>query len=96
MTRFAASCLAAAALMVAACGTGQQQAESEPAAAPAAEVLPPEVQKAVAVARGLETNPAAADSILAAHGLTPAGLDSLMYLIAADSALSAAYTNALR
>ena len=95
MTRSAAACLAAAALFAGACGTEQQQAETETVTV-AAEALPPEVARAVAVARGLEANPAAADSILAANGLTVGGLDSLMYVIAADSALTAAYTNALR
>jgi hypothetical protein len=96
MNRSAAVCLAVAALVAAACGTDQRQGESEPAPAATADVLPPEVATAVAVARGLEANPAAADSILAANGLTAAGLDSLMYVIAADSVLSAAYANALR
>jgi hypothetical protein len=95
VTRRAAACLAAAALFAGACGTEQQQAETETAPV-AAEALPPEVARAVAVARGLEANPAAADSILTANGLTVTGLDSLMYRIAQDSALTAAYTNALR
>ena len=54
------------------------------------------VARAVAVARGIEANPAAADSILSANGLTAAGLDSLMYTIAEDSALAAAYATAMR
>jgi hypothetical protein len=94
MNRSAATWLTVAVLLVAGCGTEQPQAETD--TTPAAEALPPEVARAVAVARGIEANPAAADSILAAHGLTVAGLDSLMYVIAADSALSAAYANALR
>lgn len=66
-------------------------AEPQPAAD-----LPPDVQRAVTVARAIEADPAALDSILAAHGLSRAGLDSLMYAIAADSAKAAAYSAALR
>jgi len=88
--------LAVAGLLAAGCRTEQQQAETEEAPMAETEVLPPEVARAVAVARGIEANPAAADSVLAANGLTIAGLDSLMYVIAQDSALSAAYNRALR
>ena len=49
---------------------------------------------AVAVTHAIRTNPTATDSILAAHGLTRAGFNDLMYDIAADSALARAYTNA--
>jgi len=54
------------------------------------------VDRAVAVAHAIRANPAAADSILAAHGLTRAGLDSLMYDVATDSALARVYTEATR
>ena len=54
------------------------------------------VDHAVAAAHAIQANPAATDSILAAHGLTRAGLDSLMYDVAADSALARAYTEAIR
>ena len=96
MTRRLIGCLAVAGSLAAGCGTEQRQAETEGAPMAETEVLPPEVARAVAVARGIEANPAATDSILAANGLTIAGLDSLMYVIAQDSALSAAYTRALR
>lgn len=65
-------------------------------AAPVAAAADPAVEKAVAVYRGIEANPAAAESVLTANGLTQAGLDSLMFEIAADSARSAAYTAAIR
>jgi len=52
--------------------------------------------RAVAVARAIQAAPAATDSILAASGLTRAGFDSLLYAIAADSALARAYTEAIR
>ncbi len=54
------------------------------------------VDHAVAAANAIQANPAAADSILAAHGLTRAGFDSLMYDVAADPALARAYTQAIR
>lgn len=57
---------------------------------------PTVVDRAAAVARAIQADAAAADSILAAHGLTRAGFDSLMYEIAADSALARAYTEAIR
>jgi hypothetical protein len=94
MTRTQIVCLAVVVLLASACAPEQQQGETE--TVPAAETLPPEVARAAAVARGIQANPAAADSILAANGLTAAGLDSLMYTIAADSALSAAYANEIR
>jgi len=99
MTRHVSGYLVLAGVLALGCA-GERQAETETGmeAAPAAEAaaLPPAVARAVAVARGIEANPAATDSVLAANGLTAAGLDSLMYTIAADSALSAAYTDALR
>jgi hypothetical protein len=92
----------AATLALAACRGSERPADqpveqalmSDERAAPAD--LPPDVAHAVAVARAIEANPTRVDSILAAHGLTRAGLDSLMYAIAADSAKAAAYTAALR
>ncbi len=54
------------------------------------------VDHAVAAANAIRANPAAADSILAAHGLTRARFDSLMYEVAADPALARAYTQAIR
>ena len=55
-----------------------------------------DVDRAVAVVKGIEANRAAAESVLAAHQLTAEGFDSLMYVIAADSAKSAAYTAAIK
>jgi hypothetical protein len=54
-----------------------------------------DVDRAVAVVKGIEANRSAAESVLAAHQLTADGFDSLMYLIAADSAKSAAYARAV-
>lgn len=54
------------------------------------------VARAVAVAQAVRAQPNAADSILAAHGLTRDEFDSLMYDIAADSALAGTYAEAIR
>jgi hypothetical protein len=54
------------------------------------------VELAVATARAIQAKPAAADSILTAHGLTRAGFDSLMYDIATDSAQARIYAEAVR
>ena len=88
--------LAYAASLIAACGGGSKAPEQQGAAPPAAEqTMPPaDVQLAVAVAQAISAAPTKVDSILAAHGLTQAGLDSLMYTIAADSAKTAAYAAA--
>jgi hypothetical protein len=91
----------AAAVLAAACAKGERD---EGAMADSAAVAPPAmapmadagVQKAVTIYRAIEADPAAAESVLAAHQLTRAGLDSLMYEIAADSARAAAYANAIR
>lgn len=91
----------AAVIALTACRAGEKPADQPPAqplvadAQPVAD-LPPDVAMAVTVARAIEANPTALDSILAAHGLTRSGLDSLMYAIAADSVKAAAYSAALR
>jgi hypothetical protein len=54
-----------------------------------------DVDRAVAVVKGIEANRSAADSVLAAHELTAEGFDSLMYTIAADSAKASAYAKAV-
>jgi hypothetical protein len=97
----AAVCLAVV-LAAAACSRPERPAEEAgtpgmaDTTAAVATALPPDVALAVELARAVEANPGAADSILAARGLTRAGLDSLMYAIAADSAKAAAYSAALR
>lgn len=90
----------AASLAVACGGTGAnsgkpaQQQPATPAVQQAA--VPADVQLAATVARAIDAAPTRVDSILTAHGLTRAGLDSLMYAIAADSAKTAAYSAARR
>jgi hypothetical protein len=94
----------AAAIALAACRKADREAgnpaqdTAQSAAAPAspAASLPPDVALAVEIARAVQANPSAADSVLAAHRLSRAGLDSLVYAIAADSAKAAAYSAALR
>ncbi len=49
---------------------------------------------AAAVANAITANPTAADSILRAAGYTRASFEKLMYEIATDSAMSAAYAAA--
>lgn len=78
-------------ILVAACGRsgGEDDANQRASASTS-------LDRAVEVARALQTHPSASDSILAAHGLTQAGFNALMYEIAADSALARAYTEAIR
>ena len=54
-----------------------------------------EVRRAVDVARALRARPDSAGAILEAHRLTPAGLDSLLYRIAADPRLATQYERGL-
>lgn len=54
-----------------------------------------DVDRAVAVTLGIKANPAAAESVLTAHNLTPVSFDALMWVIALDSAKSAAYKKAI-
>jgi hypothetical protein len=51
---------------------------------------------AIAISNAISANPASADSALQANTLTREGLDSLLFRIAADSAMSARYTAGLR
>lgn len=90
--------LSAGLLLVGACGKAErsEDAMAETAAAMAPAAVDPGVEKAVAVYRGIQANPAAAESVLTANGLTTESLDTLMYEIASDSARAAAYSNAIR
>lgn len=87
----------AAWLLIACSKAGSNQAEQQQAATPppAAEpAVPADVQLAVTVAQAIDAAPTKGDSILTANGLTRPGLDSLMYVIAADSTKAAAYAAA--
>ena len=98
--------LLAALTMAAACGRSEAPAAEAPdgLSAQASEAPSPErggvsladLDRSVTVARAIRVTPGAADSILAAHGLTRPGFDSLLYAIAADSPLARAYTESIR
>ena len=65
------------------------QPDTVPTEAPAP--VPQWVEQVARVANDLEARPAASDSILAAHDMPRATFDSLIYEIAADPELNAAY-----
>lgn len=91
--------LGLASFLIAACRGGGEEtpaAQDSVAAITQQAPLPADVQLAATVARAIDAAPASADSIISAHGLTRAALDSLMYVIAGDSAKSAAYIAARR
>jgi len=91
--------LGLSAFLIAACrGGGEESSAQDSGVAITQQQAPvaPDVQLAATVARAIDTAPARADSILAAHGLTREALDSLMYVIAGDSAKTAAYIAARR
>lgn len=84
-------------LTLLACGGGSDP--SAPPAAPVAEAvvpaLPPQVARAVELARAVQADPANADAALAAKGASRAELDALLYTIAADPALTDLYAKEL-
>ena len=85
------SVLAVGLLAAVAAGCGDAPDTGDEAVTPAA---PAWVDSVAAVADAIEARPGAADSILGAHGMRRARLDSLLYEIAADPALTAAYQEA--
>jgi hypothetical protein len=104
--RIRRSALLAALTLAAACGRPEAPA-AEAEAAPAVEtaqamdterggVSLSDLDRSVTTARAMRDMPGAVDSILAANGFTRPGFDSLMYAIAADSALARAYTESIR
>lgn len=88
MRRFSAVILLA---LAAGCAGGDDRPDTTAAADTTAAGR---ARTAAAVANAIETNPAAADSILRAAGHTAEEFEALMYDIAADSAMSAAYAAA--
>ncbi|MGH7678532.1 MAG: hypothetical protein ACRENU_08715 [Gemmatimonadaceae bacterium] len=87
----------AAGLTLASCARDEGSnagATTAAAQTPAAPAVPNDVRIAAAVRRGIDAAPDKADSVLSANGLTAAGFDSLMYRIAADSSLRAAFASA--
>jgi len=79
-------------ILAAACGGPEGEATGARGGASAMTA----VDLAVMTAQAVQANPAVADSILVAHGLTRAGFDSLLYSLAADSALAREYSEAIR
>ncbi len=102
--RIRRSALLAALTLAAACGRPEAPAAEEAPAVEAAQAMDAErggvsladLDRSVTTARAMREMPGAADSILAANGFTRPGFDSLMYAIAADSALARAYTESIR
>ena len=88
---------AAALLATLGCARGDGD-DADTAAAPAASgssaSTDDRARKAASVANAMAANPAGADSILTAAGYTRDSFAKLMYDIAADSAMSAAYAAA--
>jgi hypothetical protein len=78
-------------LLAAACAAGDDTADTTAARDT---TTAGRAREAAAIANAIAAKPSAADSILRAAGYTPEEFDRLMYDIAADSAMSAAYTTA--
>ena len=94
-------CLVAGVLVAAAgCAGGERTGDSAAAAVtptPASSASTQNTDRArtaAAVANAIAARPSAADSILTAAGMTRDTFQTLMYEIAADSAMSAAYAAA--
>ena len=80
--------VAAALLVLAACGGTPAESDT---AAPAAAVVENDAQRAARIALALQGAPTKQDSVLTANGLTADQLEQLMYRVAQDSTLSAEY-----
>jgi hypothetical protein len=76
-------------LVALACQKGDKPAEAATTGAGG------DVDRAVAVTLAIKANPEAAESVLTAHSLTVASFDSLMWVIAMDSAKAVAYKQAI-
>lgn len=87
---------AALLLVVMACGADRPDADTAAAVSDttAAAAGQEGARTAASIANAMESNPAAADSILTAAGHTRESFEALMYEIAADSSLSATYAAA--
>ena len=88
----------AAMLAVVGCARGEKAADTTTVAAAASEAATSpgadRARSAAAIANAIAAKPAAADSILTAAGYTRDSFQELMYEIAADSTMSAAYAAA--
>lgn len=81
--------LTAAALGAPGCGDAPE-ADTEATV----EAVPAWVDTVAMLADAIEARPGTIDSVLSAHGMTRTRLDSLLYEIAGDPALTAAYQEA--
>ena len=88
--------VAAALLLIAlGCARGERgDADTTPAASTSTASPADRARAAAAVAKAIEANPAGADSILQAAGYTRDSFEKMIYEIAADSVMSAAYAAA--
>ena len=93
------SLVAGVLVTVAGCAGGEKTGDSAAAVTPtpastASTQNTDRARTAAAVANAIAARPTAADSILTAAGMTRDSFQTLMYEIAADSAMSAAYAAA--
>lgn len=82
------------ALFICLLGLAACSGSETPTTEPAAEVVDERVAKAARVARAVDANPSGGSAALQAEGLTEAELEDLLYTIAEDPELSAAYAKA--
>ena len=77
-----------------ACSSGETAADGDTTPIAATPATSDRARTAASLANAIAANPSAADSILKAGGHTRESFEALMYEIAADSAMSAAYAAA--
>jgi hypothetical protein len=77
-----------------ACGGAADQPAETGSSVDSAAAVPAWVGEVAGMANAIEARPAAADSIIAAHDMTRVAFDSLLYEVAADPTLTAAYREA--
>jgi hypothetical protein len=85
----------ALALTLSGCGQTYDQSAGEDAVAAAAETVKDTVDRAVAVARDLESEGNSAEQVLAEHGITLEKFEELLYEISSDSELAKKFSEAL-
>lgn len=90
ITRFSVALLIA----LAACARTDDAATDSAGAMTAATTSDDRGARAAAISNAIAANPAKADSILTANGMTREQFDRMLYDVAADSAQSAAYAAA--
>ncbi len=95
------TCSLGAALIVAGCASQSSPeqgsaTEGRPPAAPAMTAQQTKVDKAALIAAAIQANPDNADQIFRQNGMTEQQFENLLYEIAADPEMSAAYNAKLR